>query len=46
MESCALPGTFFSMTTDGDITAAMQALAVSEQTFYRWRKEFRGLELS
>lgn len=26
MESCASPGMFFSVTTDGDITAAMQAL--------------------
>ena len=26
MESCASPGLFFSVTTDGDITAAMQAL--------------------
>jgi hypothetical protein len=26
MESCASPGMFFSVTTDGDITAAMQTL--------------------
>jgi len=26
MQSCASPGMFFSVTTDGDITAAMQAL--------------------
>ena len=26
MQSCASPGLFFSVTTDGDITAAMQAL--------------------
>ncbi len=26
MESCASPGMFFTVTTDGDITAAMQAL--------------------
>jgi len=26
LESCASPGMFFSVTTDGDITAAMQAL--------------------
>jgi len=26
MESCASPGLYFSITTDGDITAAMQAL--------------------
>ena len=26
MESCASPGLFFQVTTDGDITAAMQAL--------------------
>lgn len=26
MESCASPGLFFSVTTDGDITAAMQSL--------------------
>ena len=26
MESCASPGMFFSVTTDGDITAALQAL--------------------
>ncbi|MSO68402.1 MAG: IS3 family transposase, partial [Pseudolabrys sp.] len=25
---------------------ACRALAVSEQTFYRWRKEFGGLKLS
>jgi hypothetical protein len=26
MESCASPGLFFSVTTDGDITAAMQSM--------------------
>ena len=26
MESCASPGLFFSVTTDGDITAAMRGL--------------------
>jgi len=26
MESCASPGLFFQVTTDGDITAAMQTL--------------------
>jgi hypothetical protein len=26
MQSCASPGLFFSVTTDGDITAAMQGL--------------------
>jgi hypothetical protein len=26
MQNCASPGLFFSVTTDGDITAAMQAL--------------------
>jgi len=26
MKSCASPGLYFSITTDGDITTAMQAL--------------------
>ena len=28
------------------MTDVCRALAVSEQTFYRWRKEFGGLKLS
>lgn len=28
------------------MTEVCRALAVSEQTFYRWRKEFGGLKLS